>query len=266
MKKNIFYFLVLAVMAFFLCLNITDARNNVQPQITWGNIDKSIFSLFEDLDAVEIENRIRKAEKDRFEKYGGSTQKQITDTLFKLKSGEVSLRQVFAGTFVAGDSLMNGLEIYGVLSPDNLATQVSASLYHLSDNLGRIISANPEVLIIHYGVNMISAEKGQLEYFIESYSVLINKLKVSLPFTRIIISGLFPVDKSVAQDANLKLIPEYNAALLKMCEELGVEFLDSTPAFEGNSDYYGADGIHLHSGFYSDVWLPFIIKSKGIIG
>lgn len=266
MKKALFYTVVLAFVAVLFYHNATLAFDGVTEESTRPEINTEVFELFADKDAKEIENSIRKAEKMRFEQFGGSTQQQIKESLEKLEKGEISLRQIFNDTFIAGDSLMNGLEIYGVLSADKLATQVSASLYHLSDNVERIISANPGNLILHYGVNMISTEEAQLESFVASYEELILTIKESLKETRIIVSGLFPVDTSIATDARFKMIESYNKALSEMCEKIGVEFLDSAKAFEGNSDYYGGDGIHLSSGFYSDVWLPFIIENKGIIG
>lgn len=266
MKKIFIYTVVLALVAVLFYHNAAIAFNFDKEESSYPEINTQVFAEFADKDAKEIENSIRKAEKIRFEQFGGSTQQQIKESLEKLEKGEISLRQIFNDTFIAGDSLMNGLEIYGVLSADKLATQVSASLYHLSDNIERIISANPENLILHYGVNMISTQKAQLESFIASYEELILLVKDSLTETRIIVSGLFPVDTSIATDARFKMIESYNKALNEMCEEIGVEFLDSAKAFEGNSDYYGSDGIHLSSGFYSDVWLPFIIENKGIIG
>ncbi len=266
MKKTLFYLLVFLFIAVLLSINVGNVITSDKTKTSENITDTSVFDIYEDHEAKEIENSIREAEKERIEQLGGSTRKQIQETLNKLESGEISLRQIFSDTFFAGDSLMNGLEIYGILNPDCLATQVSASLSHLSENLKKIVSANPSNLILHYGINMISTQKSQLESFIYSYSGLINQLKSELPQTRIIISGIFPVDTSSATDERFKMIAEYNKALKKMCEDLGVEFMDSTKAFEGNSDYYASDGIHVSSGFYTDVWLPFIVESKGIIG
>lgn len=265
MKKLFLYILIFCFVAALIYFNAVDLIEESSVTTEKQEISTEFFDRFTNEDAIDIENSIREAEKKRFEQFGGSTQQQIDRTLEKLEKGEISLRQIFSDTFIAGDSLMNGLEIYGVLDADNLATQVSASLYHLNDNLSRIIAANPAELILHYGINMMSTESGQLESFVSFYEELVVKLKKELESTRIIVSGIFPVDTSVATDASFKLIDQYNEELEKMCKENGVEFLDSKKAFEG-TDYYGGDGIHVSSDFYSDVWLPYIVESKGIIG
>ena len=61
-------------------------------------------------------------------------------------------------------------------------------------------------------------------------------------------------------------IDKYNDALIKMCEELGVEYLDSSEVLLAHSECYGYDGIHLSRKFYSDYWLRFVVENKGIVG
>lgn len=266
MKKTIGFVLVIFIIGVALLFNL---RSGISPVLTDGNLPETeaeVLDTFLQFKASDIEKIIRENERIRFEQFGGSTKKQIKDTLEKLSTGETTLRKVFSKTYFVGDSLMNGLEVYNILNPDRLVTQVSASLYHLSSNINKIISANPEVIIIHYGINMISTEKADRDSFISQYTSLINQLKKALPDSRIIISGLFPVDRTVATDARFGQVDAYNKALITMCENLGVEFLDSTEMMKACTDYYGGDGIHLSAGFYSEKWLPFIVESKGIIG
>ena len=266
MKKIIGFVAVVIMLTAALVFNFTQSRT---PVVTDGNLPRihpEVLDSFSEYKASEIEKIIRENERIRFEQYGGSTKKQIEETLDGLKKGQTTLRKVFTSTYFVGDSLMNGLEVYGILNPDRLVTQVSASLYHLSSNINKIISANPRVIILHYGINMISTEKSDRDSFINQYTSLIKQLKKALPDSRIIVSGLFPVVRTVATDARFGQVGAYNKALVAMCESLGVEFLDSTEMMKSCTDYYGGDGIHLSAGFYSDKWLPFIVESKGIIG
>lgn len=266
MKRVFGFVAVVVVLVTALFFNFKDSYI---PRVTDGNLPEihpEVLDSFSEYTASDIEKLIRENERIRFEQLGGSTKKQISDTLDKLRKGETNLRKIFSNTYFVGDSLMNGLEVYGILNPDRLVTQVSASLYHLSSNVNKIISANPRVIILHYGINMISTEKTDRDSFINQYTSLIGQLKKALPDSRIIVSGLFPVDRAVATEARFGQVSAYNKALLAMSEKLGVEFLDSTEMMKSCTDYYGGDGIHLSAGFYSDKWLPFIVESKGIIG
>ncbi len=266
MKKTMGFALLLLVLIGAFAFNLAGSYT---PKATPGNlpeVNAEVLDSFAEFKVADIEKIIRENERIRFEQYGGSTQKQIRDTLAKLSKGETTLRKVFSNTYFVGDSLMNGLEVYNILNPDRLVTQVSASLYHLSSNVNKIISANPRIIILHYGVNMISTQKADRDSFISQYTGLINQLKKALPDSRIIVSGLFPVDRTVATEDRFGQIGVYNKALDEMCTKLGIEFLDSTEMMKSCTDYYGGDGIHLSAGFYSDKWLPFIVESKGIIG
>lgn len=265
-KKIIGFTAVMLMIAAVMAMNLYGMKTASPTPGNLPDTQADVLDSFFEFKAADIEKIIRENERIRFSELGGSTRKQIEETLTKLSKGEITLRKVFSSTYFVGDSLMNGLEVYNILNPDRLVTQVSASLYHLSDNVNKIISANPEVLILHYGVNMISTEKADRDSFISQYTELVNRLKKALPDCRIIISGLFPVDRTVATEERFGQIFAYNKELLTMCEKLGVEFLDSTEMMQSCKDYYGGDGIHLSAAFYSDKWLPFIVESKGIIG
>jgi hypothetical protein len=113
---------------------------------------------------------------------------------------------------------------------------------------------------------MVGPEKYHVDKYINTYTKHIKTLKKSLPDTRIIISLLFPVKKNVARAVFVNNVGKYNLALKKMCKSLKVEYLDSSPVLKAHPECYGGDGIHLSRAFYSQYWLKFIIKEKGIIG
>lgn len=265
MRKNVFFGVIAVLVFVMFTVSAVKVIRSDSAVTEEPEVNTEVFEFFEG-DAKKIENSIRKGEQERIKQFGGTTKKEIEETLLRLENGEISLRQIFADTFIAGDSLMEGIEYYGVLGSDYLATQVSASLSHLEENMDTIISTNPPELILHYGLNMISFDDSQLENFIYEYSELISELKQELPTTRIIVSGIFPVDTSEGYiEEEHAVIPDYNKALEQMCKELDVEYLDSTPAFQTGVDYYEPDGIHVVAKFYSEAWLPFVIENKGII-
>ena len=70
---------------------------------------------------------------------GVATSAEIKNVLKKLDEGKTTYRKIFKDVYIVGDSLMNGLECYNILNSNRLITQVSASLYHLSGNVNKII-------------------------------------------------------------------------------------------------------------------------------
>lgn len=208
------------------------------------------------ISAVQKELSDKQAESQR--------QAEKKDILDKLDKGELSYRNLFKNVYIMGDSLMNGLEVYNVLNSNNLITQVSASLYHLSDNTSKIVRMNPEILILHYGLNHVENVSVQPGRFISLYTKILTKIKDKLPDTRIIVSGIFPVDTDKARAKRYERIDDYNEAIKEMCNQLGVEYLDNTPAFSNAKEYYAGDGIHLSGDFYEKCWLRHIVAEKEI--
>ena len=88
--------------------------------------------------------------------------------------------------------------------------------------------------------------------------------RISTGAAIIIVSLIFPVDRSVAKAERFGRIPKYNKALVKMCRELKVEYLDSASVLKAHKECYGSDGIHQLRPFYEKHWLRFIMEEKGI--
>ncbi len=252
---------MLSVYPFFnICSLSGDETVPADEDIVSGS---SAIDELSDFDVKKAESNVREAEQKRKDPTGNAA--RVQKVLNDLKKGKTTYRKVFKDVYIVGDSLMNGLEAYGILNSNHLITQVSASLYHLDDNIGRIVKANPSVLILHYGVNMIAVGDKYLNNFTSMYTRLIKELKKELPDTRIIISGLFPVDRDIASAKRFGQIGAYNKALKAMCEKLDVEFLNSSSVFKAHPECYGSDGIHLSKAFYDKYWLRFLIKELEIV-
>ncbi len=260
LKKKIISFMILSVILIFPLINIAESVS--QNEADRARITPTdILHQISQGDVGNASKNIKKAKKELAE-YKESD--RINAILESVDKDELSYRSIFKNTFIAGDSLMNSLELYNILNTNNLCTQVSASLYHLSDNLPAIISARPDILILHYGLNLIDGSAHQPESFISFYTGLLSQLKDALPDTRIIVSSIFCVDTDKATAKRFQRIEEYNKALRDMCKKNGVEFLDNTPLFKDAVGYYAYDGIHLKKEFYEKVWLRYIVKEKGV--
>lgn len=265
MKKILSVILVVILISVYPLYNlagiITKAENE-QAETAEGI---AILDGYSATDVKSVEKKISDIKKKNTLRYGAS-EKEIRAALKKIDSGKTTYRKLFRNTYIMGDSLMNGLEIYNILNPDRLITQVSASFTHFDENYKKIVGVNPRVLILHYGINMIGTNENHRKSFISNYTKRIKKLKKALPDTRIIISGLFPVERKIAKAERFRYIGSYNKALKGMCKDLKIEFLDSSSVLKAHPECYGVDGIHLNKTFYSKYWLRFIVKETGIVG
>lgn len=266
MKKVLIFLPVLCIILSVPLINLAGlCREPSKKQKVDIKEGVELLEMYDTFDPAKTEKKISASNNKKSLRYGG-TAAEIEQVLKKLEKGETTYKKIFADVCIAGDSLMNGLEVYYVLNSNKLVTQVSATLNHLTQNIEKIVGMNPPVLILHYGINHIGVGEQYKEKFVNDYSEIITELKMRLPDTRIIVSGLFPVKRSVAVAARFGKIEEYNTALSDMCKKLEVEFLDSSPALKAHPECYGGDGIHLSKTFYEKYWLKFIVEEKGIVG
>lgn len=234
----------------------TDIRTETDTELLSELSQGKVENVRQNISAVQKELSDKQAESQK--------QAEKKELLDKLDKGELSYRNLFKNVYIMGDSLVDGIKVYNILNSNNLITQVSASLFHLNDNVDKMVRMNPEILILHYGLNHVEDVPQQPANFISFYTKIVTGIKAKLHDTRIIISGIFPVDTDKARDKNYKRIDDYNDAIKEMCNELGVEYLDNTAAFSNADAYYEADGIHLKVDFYEKCWFRYIVAEKEI--
>lgn len=265
MKKILLILFLISVLSVYPIFNIM-GLSQYPAEETDSDLSKGseVIEILSDYDVKKAQKNVKTAEEKRNDPTG--IKQKVRDTLKNLNDGKTTYRKVFRNVYIVGDSLMNGLEAYDILNSNHLITQVSASLYHLDSNVSKIIKINPPVLILHYGVNMIGTNSKHLTNYISMYKGLVKELQEALPDTRIIISGIFPVDREIAKAKRFGMINEYNKGLKDMCKELKVEYMDSSSVLKAHPECYGSDGIHLSKAFYEKYWLRFIIKEMGIVG
>lgn len=264
MKRQIISAILICIFALASFANYYSFSKN--KNVPSADVQSGV-AILEQLGAKNVDEAqasVDEIEKKRLEKeVAENKQKYIKQIIKQINKGEKSLRKVFKNVWFVGDSLMNGLEAYDILNSNRIISQVSASLFHLEENYDKIMQARPPVLILHYGINMISDEEIYLENYIKKYTSIIENLKKDLPETRIIVSLIFPVDRSVATAKRFSAVSKWNNALIKMCKNEKVEYLDSSPVFIKHKEWYAKDGIHQAKGFYV-YWLKFIMLEKEI--
>lgn len=109
----------------------------------------------------------------------------------------------------------------------------------------------PRRVVMTFGTNDTGME---VPDFIAHYTALIQAIQQSYPYTDIIVNTVPPVpaDHSNYPHMDQAKIDDFNMALLDLCEQLGVHFLNSAEALKGSdgygiADYYTSGDIHLKS-------------------
>ena len=109
----------------------------------------------------------------------------------------------------------------------------------------------PRRVVMTFGTNDTGME---VPDFIAHYTALIQAIQQSYPYTDIIVNTVPPVPAAHSNYPHMDQakIDDFNMALLDLCEQLGVRFLNSAEALKGSdgygiADYYTSGDIHLKS-------------------
>ena len=109
----------------------------------------------------------------------------------------------------------------------------------------------PRRVVMTFGTNDTGME---VPDFIAHYTALIQAIQQSYPYTDLIVNTVPPVPAAHSNYPHMDQakIDDFNMALLALCEQLGVRFLNSAEALKGSdgygiADYYTSGDIHLKS-------------------
>ena len=189
---------------------------------------------------------------------------QINKTSSALLTGTADAGDAYQEqTLFIGDSNTVRLYANGLISLQQFCAKegigTSAALnegivtFKRDDNRYTIAQAvakmKPRRVVIMLGTN----DNGMsTEDFISHYTTLVQAIQASYPYTDIIVNTVPPVPSNHSNYPNMDQtrIDDFNMALLTMCEQLGVKFLNSAEALKdangyGNVDYYQSGDIHL---------------------
>ena len=179
------------------------------------------------------------------------------DTKDKLESqeasGEINYKSLFSSSVVMGDSISEAFTEYDLLNASSVVAKIGVELDELDDQIKTVADINPQVIFLSYGMNDVIATNGDTDLFIKEYKAVIDQLRKKLPDTTLYVNSIFPVSAAKQEEKPVfQKIPEYNAALQKMCDENQIAFLDNTSLV--SDTYYEEDGIHFKADFYP-IWL-----------
>ena len=156
---------------------------------------------------------------------------------------------LLTGTADAGDAYQEQTLFIGDSNTVRLYANGLISLQQFCAKEGIGTSAALNEGIMTFGTNDTGMEVSD---FIAHYTALIQAIQQSYPYTDIIVNTVPPVPSNHSNYPNMDQtrIDDFNMALLTMCEQLGVKFLNSAEVLKdangyGNVDYYQSGDIHL---------------------
>ena len=160
-----------------------------------------------------------------------------SNTVRLYANGLISLQQFCA---------KEGIGTSAALNEGIVTFKKDSSRYTIAEAVAKM---KPRRVVVMLGTNDTGMA---VEDFISNYKQLVQAIQTSYPYTDIIVNTVPPVpaDHSNYPNMDQTRIDDFNMALLSMCEEMGLKFLNTAEALKdstgyGNADYYQSGDIHL---------------------
>jgi predicted alpha-1,2-mannosidase len=130
------------------------------------------------------------------------------------------------------------------------------------ERLTEVTESNPLKIFIMIGTNDLSNSKS-IDYIVENYRKIINRIKQSTPGTEIYVQSIIPTDDAIHTTRKNSDIIKINTQLKLMAEQDGLTYIDLFSVFKLDNNKlnpeYSLDGLHLNGKGYM-VWKKEIEK------
>lgn len=157
---------------------------------------------------------------------------------------KVALIDKFSNSVILGDSRAESIVAYEILNNSSVVAYKGRNLMSAQKegDINKAINLAPKNIFLTYGLNDIQIY-GNPSDFIKEYEKIIKDIQNKLPNTKIYVNSIFRVNsKAISKSPALKNVPQFNTAILNMCNKLGVTYIDGSSIVDDS--LYEADGIH----------------------
>lgn len=178
-------------------------------------------------------------------------------------NGEINLIDKFSSSVILGDSRAESIVSYGILDSSPVVAYKGRNLItaQKEGDINKAINLSPANLFLTYGLNDVELY-GDSSDFIKEYEKVIKDIQSKLPNTKIYVNSIFKVkDKAISESPSLKNVPQFNTAIINMCNKLGVTYIDGSSIVDESS--YEDDGIHFKPGF-NKRWVEMLVQKANL--
>lgn len=176
----------------------------------------------------------------------------------------VKYRRKFADSIILGDSLTEGLVVYGWLPESVVYADIGGSISQGEAKFKKAAKTLPEHAFFAYGMNDMGNYAGDETAFVKQYSKLLKQFGKISPDTEINVCSI-TAPTAAAQKGNksIRAYKRFNKAIKKMCKDEGYNFINVTDILETHKNLYEGDGIHAKPEYYP-YWMKRVVSESGL--
>lgn len=179
-------------------------------------------------------------------------------------SSKARYMRKFQGSIVVGDSVTEGISLYGWLNESQVFSKVGSSVLTGDDLFRQAANTYPKHAFFAFGMNDMGNFRGSADSFIKKYNSQIKAFKSVSPKTKIYICGIStPSDDALEKNSSIRDYKKFNKAIKKMCEKKGYKYISVADILVEHPELYAGDGIHAQTAYYP-YWLNRMIEEAGL--
>lgn len=243
-------------------MNFSDSINalNNQKKIEEAQVAKGI-EIVKELEKKDVSQSEEKINLVQSNLQGVNINQESNDQ--ENSNGGINLIDKFSSSVILGDSRAESIVSYEILDSSPVVAYKGRNLISAQKegDINKAISLAPANLFLTYGLNDVELY-GDSSDFIKEYEKVIKDIQSKLPNTKIYVNSIFKVkDKAISESPSLKNVPQFNTAIINMCNKLGVTYIDGSSIVDESS--YEDDGIHFKPGF-NKRWVEMLVQKANL--
>ncbi|PWL94623.1 MAG: hypothetical protein DBY08_01970 [Clostridiales bacterium] len=174
--------------------------------------------------------------------------------------GKIQYNRLFGKNLVIGDSISEGLKVYGFLDDNQVVCEIGGSVMKGEEAIAEASKLKATNVFFSYGTNDMGMYSGDADAFVEDYSTIIFEFMSICPDADIYVNSIAkPSEEKIASGGNFHKWKEFNKKIKNMCDEFGFCYIDNVYILEENPNLYAGDGIHVLPEYYP-IWITNMIK------
>ena len=147
--------------------------------------------------------------------------------------------------YAIGDSMIEGMNDGQYVNTENLIFRRGCGTYDSLELFERAVNLQASVVWVQLGLNDMDMYISDVGQFKDNYRKLVLYLQENLPDCRIFLCNINPISPDACRrHPQYEYAGQYNQAIMELCEELGVTYVDNTTLVLGHPELWDTDGIH----------------------
>ena len=213
------------------------------------------LKTLEEKDVSEVENILAAQRQAR-------QQAEKDEIMRQVEAGEIDVWSLFTDYALMGDSRAVGFSYYGFMPESRVIAGGGWTIRDIAYYMDQLRALNPTSIFLCFGLNDTSIGHWDTpEPYAAEFLEVVRGLQAEFPNCTVYVNSILPArDPAFATAEKWREIPEYSAAVEKMCNENGIPFVNNDALAEKYAYLWDEDGIHLQKEFYP-MWAANMIMT-----